>query len=268
MAPTQPAPFTGTPWWEKRIVGFDLETTHADPEQARIVAAAVVCVGADEPTTWSSWLVDPGIAIPADATAVHGITTEHAQDAGDFAGDVIPAIIDQIARRPHGSAVVVFHARYDLTVLDREARRYGVPPLTERGPLFVVDPFVIDKQLDRYRPGLRQLVPMAEHYAAHIDEPGGRDDAHDATYDARLACRLAWQIVHHGKVIRRDARDANHLQAEWDRIRPDLEALHAWQQRWARFQAIGIAQHLRRAGKPVAADVVTDWPLLPSSATT
>ena len=31
--------------------------------------------------TVRTWLIDPGVAIPAEAAAIHGITTEHARDA-------------------------------------------------------------------------------------------------------------------------------------------------------------------------------------------
>ena len=38
-----------TPWWKGRLCGFDLETTHPNPEEARIVQACVVRVGAGDP---------------------------------------------------------------------------------------------------------------------------------------------------------------------------------------------------------------------------
>ena len=259
LMPPPPVPFTGTPWWERRIVGFDLETTHADPEDARIVVAAVVEVGAGQPPTSRSWLVDPGIEISADATAVHGITTEQAREAGYFAGDVLPEILDALAARPEGSALVIFNARYDMTVGDREARRYGLVPLHERGPLHLFDPFIADKHLDKYRPGKRTLSAIAGHYGIRLDE-----DAHDADYDALLACRLAWKIATAGKVIRRHAHEVNPLQAEWDRIRPDIEALQPAQQQWARFEAASLALHFRRAGNHRrAGEVRQEWPVIP-----
>lgn len=257
--PAPPEPFTGTPWWDLPLIGFDLKATHRDPVESRIVAAAVVQVGGGQPPTSRSWLVDPDMEIPAEATAIHGITTEQAREAGELAGDAVPAIVEALAQRPAGSVVVVFNAPYDFTVLDRECRRCGVQPLTELGPLHVVDPLVIDKHLHRYRPGLRQLVPVAEHYRAHL--PG---DGHDADYDALLVCRLAWVIATKARVIRRDEWEENPLQAEWDRIRPDAAALHAAQANWYAFQARGLAAHFREKGKAEDADRVrTDWPLVP-----
>jgi DNA polymerase III epsilon subunit-like protein len=70
-------------WWNGRMAAFDLETTAANPEEARIVAAAVVLVGAGAETDSTTWLADPGIEIPEEAAEVHGITTERAQAEGD-----------------------------------------------------------------------------------------------------------------------------------------------------------------------------------------
>lgn len=262
--PTPPEPFTGTPWWDLPIVGFDLETDSPEPEHARIVSAAVVQVGGGQPRRSRSWLVDPGVEIPAEASAVHGITTEQARAAGELPGDAVPAIVEALAQRPADSALVIFNAPFDLTVVDREARRYGVQPLADRGPLHVVDPLTIDKHLHRYRPGKRQLVPMCDHYRAWLD-----GDGHDADFDALLACRLAWVIGTKGRVVRRDEWEENPLQAEWLRIRADLPALHAAQVDWYAFQARGLAAHFRQKGKPDDADRVReDWPIIPERRTT
>ena len=67
-------------WHEGPLAGFDTETTGTDPETARIVTAAVIVHG-PEPVD-ARWLVNPGIDIPAEATAVHGISTETAQAQG------------------------------------------------------------------------------------------------------------------------------------------------------------------------------------------
>ena len=69
-------------WYEGRLAAYDIETTGTDTENDRIVTAAVSVVGGREPTESRTWLVDPGIEIPGEATAVHGITTEKAQSEG------------------------------------------------------------------------------------------------------------------------------------------------------------------------------------------
>ena len=70
------------------------------------------------------WLADPGVEIPEQASAVHGITTERARTEGRPAADVVAEIIAAIrAVFARGVPLVVYNAPYDLTLLD--ARRVG-----------------------------------------------------------------------------------------------------------------------------------------------
>src|SRR4051794_3644780 len=59
-------------WQHGRLVAFDIETTGVRPTVDRIVTAAVAVVGGGLPSEHHDWLVDPGVEIPAGATAVHG----------------------------------------------------------------------------------------------------------------------------------------------------------------------------------------------------
>jgi len=168
-------------WYGGPLVGFDTETTGVDVAADRLVTAAVVRRDATG-TVARTWLVDPGVAIPEAATAVHGITTERARAEGRPA----PEALDQVASALvaawlEGIPVVAFNAGYDLSLLDAELRRHRLPTVTERlgraaGP--VIDPLVLDRALERYRPGKRRLgdlcavygvaTPEALH-AAHVD---------------------------------------------------------------------------------------------------
>jgi DNA polymerase-3 subunit epsilon len=106
-----------------------METTGVDPNRARIVSASIVTAARNFAVT-RSWLIDPGIEIPADAIAVHGITTEVARTQGQPAKAAI-AEIRSLAKAiwAEGLPMVVYNAPYDLTVLDRELRRHGLPGL-------------------------------------------------------------------------------------------------------------------------------------------
>jgi DNA polymerase-3 subunit epsilon len=66
----------------RRLAAFDIETTGIDCESDRIVTAAVTLAGGGRPLESHAWLVDPGIEIPAGATAVHGVSTERARAEG------------------------------------------------------------------------------------------------------------------------------------------------------------------------------------------
>lgn len=192
------------------LAAFDLETTSADPLTARIVTASIINIGSDGPTA-EEWLLDPGITIPQPATDVHGITTAHAQEHGapyplGYAG--IRDRLETLWAQDH--AVAVMNAAFDLTIIDREGTRLGFPPL-EVG--VVVDPFVVDRQLDKYRRGKRTLTALCEHYGLR------QDDAHQATGDAIAAARLAWKLIRHPTIQDLTPEDLMAAQAAWHRER-------------------------------------------------
>ena len=152
---------------------------HADDSSV----PAVVNAG---PTRADTWLADPGIDIPEEATALHGITTAHAREHGRPAAEVVEEIWGGLVTAwAAGLPVVGFNVAYDLTLLDRELRRHHGRKLTIGGP--VIDPLVIDRHYDRYRRGSRKLDAMCGHYRVVLD------GAHDATHDAVAAARLAWK---------------------------------------------------------------------------
>ncbi|MHB1950208.1 MAG: exonuclease domain-containing protein [Acidiferrobacteraceae bacterium] len=248
-------------WADGRLCAFDVETTGTDPFEARIVSAAIVFCGGDEPTQPIAFLADPGVEIPAQATAVHGITTARARSLGLPSVLVIDALLNTLANRPQGSPIIVQNAPYDLTVLDCEARRHGFAPLFERDPrCWVIDPRCIDLWLERYRRGPRKLADLCRHYGVMLD------GAHDAAADALAAARVAYVLGRYADVVR---RGADHdeivewlaLRREWDRIRADLPALHAAQARWHAEHAQGLTEHFRRQGRDE--QVPADWPFIP-----
>lgn len=69
-------------WAAGPYLSFDLETSGVDVENDRVVTAAIVDIRPGQPVRTRTWLVNPGIDIPAGATAVHGITTEQARADG------------------------------------------------------------------------------------------------------------------------------------------------------------------------------------------
>ena len=75
-------------WHRELLIGFDLETTGTDPYEARIVTGAVIEVRGGQPLGRRDWLADPGVEIPADAVAVHGMSNERAAAEGSPADRV------------------------------------------------------------------------------------------------------------------------------------------------------------------------------------
>lgn len=252
------------PWWQGRMAALDVETSGVDVETDRIVVAAVVLVGGGIVPEHLALLSDvDGIEIPEAAAEIHGVTTERARADGRPARDVLAAIVCALAPAARaGYPLVAMNASFDLTILDRELRRHGLDPLP---PMRVVDPFVIDKHLDRFRRGSRKLDALCEHYGATLDE------AHDAVSDAFAAARLAWCLGARGGVVRRvrgrrDAIELAALKREWEAVRGDLDLLHGAQKEWAHEQASSLRDYFVREGKHAeAASVSTAWPILPVS---
>ncbi|MEY9485406.1 DNA polymerase-3 subunit epsilon [Streptomyces calvus] len=230
-------------WHRELLIGFDLETTGTDPRKARIVTAAVIEVRAGEPMGRREWLADPGVPIPADAVAVHGISNERAAAEGRPADRVADAIADVLTGYwKTGVPVVAYNAAFDLSLLSAELRRYGLPSLRDRldgaepGP--VIDPYTIDRSVDRYRRGKRNLEAVCAEYGVVLDS------AHDATADALAAARLACAIAgRHPKVAALGPAELHRRQIEW---------YAAW--------AADFQDFLRRKGDATAL-VDGTWPL-------
>ncbi|MCQ4612990.1 3'-5' exonuclease [Corynebacterium sp. CCUG 51687] len=165
-----------------RMMSFDLETTSVNPRTARIVTSSLVTIDGAQANAHEA-LADPGVEIPAEAAAVHGITTEYAREHGRPHDEVLQETVDMIKRGwEDGLTLIVFNAPYDLSVL-----RQLTGDFTVTGPVF--DPLVIDRAKDRYRKGKRNLGALCELYGVKLD------NAHDATADATAAARLAWKQV-------------------------------------------------------------------------
>ncbi|WP_239405438.1 3'-5' exonuclease [Frankia sp. Cj3] len=229
-----------TLWWEGDILSFDLETTGLQVETARIVTAAVVQVGPTGIVDQRTWLVNPGIDIPAEATAIHGVTTERARAEGE---DPVKAVLAILVRLAHawvnGLPVVIMNASYDLTVLDRELRRNGYPGLApaDIGP--IIDPLIIDRAMDKRRRGPRKLEALAVHYGVR------QDGAHDALGDCLTAARVVWRQIRQYPELGRMS----------------LPGLQVAQAKWHAEWAAGYEQWLRaKSGRPDAV-IEREWPL-------
>lgn len=231
-------------WFDGPMCAFDTETTGIDPGEARIVTAAVVMVGPasalgeQRQVRTINWLINPGIPIPAEATAIHGITDAMVIDDGKPARTAVLEIAKVLeVARTQGAPIVGYNAVYDLSLLDHELARYGHPPL---GIGHVVDPLVIDRAVDPYRKGSRKLVDVAAHYGIPLG-----DQAHGAEADAHATARLAWTICSRTPGL----RDLT------------LEQLHDQQAGWQKGWAEHYQQYLRtKKGQPDAV-IDSSWPI-------
>lgn len=229
------------PWWKGRLCVFDLETTGVNVFTDHIVTATVGFVGGGRENHILSWLCNPGVPIPAEAAAVHGITSERAEAEGRPPALVLPGIaLALTVAIGEGWPIVAFNASYDLSLLVSELRRRGFESDLEvrLSAARVVDPLVIDRAVDKYRKGSRKLGDVCRYHGLTLE------DAHDATADALAAGRLAYKLA-----------------AKYPDVMSDLDALQANQAAWHRAWATNFAAYLESQGKR-ADDLDPDgWPL-------
>ncbi|MDO4898521.1 MAG: 3'-5' exonuclease [Rothia sp. (in: high G+C Gram-positive bacteria)] len=222
-------------WTNLPRATFDLETTGVAPRTARIVTASLVLVDAEgEVLRAGEWLADPGIEIPEQAAAVHGITTgyarEHGQPAATVAYEVAMALGGLFA---DGVPVIAFNAAYDFSVMHFELERHGYPPLTCYP---VLDPLVINKHVHKFKKGKRTLEVLAAEYGVELE------NAHTSKDDALAAERLLTA-----------------MSFEYEEIEQPATSLHQLQIGWAKEQADELQEYFNRIGKQ--ADVSGDWPV-------
>lgn len=251
-------------WRDGPIVCLDTETTGPDPTTARLVTYALVALDPDgnpyphmPPITG---LVNPGIPIPEEATAVHGITTHQAESDGmppaaaltDIATALLAAAIMEWP-------IVVYNAPFDLTLLAHEidrhtaAQDYRNPDGHALEPdnaalmhdvlarLLVIDPLVMDKQLVKRRKGAgsRRLGAVAAAWGVEIT------DWHTAEADALAAGRIAQAMSSPTSALRgTPLADLMQQQGQWhDEQQAELRAYYA-----------------RRGDTPALARMAKAWP--------
>ena len=104
------------------ICFFDLETTGTDISKDRIVEISIIKVFPNGNKESKTWLVNPTISIPAQATAVHGISNEKIANEPTFA-----ELASQVHTMIKDSDLAGFNSdRFDIPLLAEELLRAGV----------------------------------------------------------------------------------------------------------------------------------------------
>lgn len=238
-------PRRGESWADGPIVGFDIESTGLDVFGDRVVTACVVHVMPGKRPDFHRWLVNPGVPIPAEAQAVHGVSTEYAAAHGVEPAAALFEITSHVAFALHrGIPVVAMNAPYDFTMLEVENERHQIDTVASRldnGIRPVLDPLVIDRRVVEKRKGKRNLPALCGHYGLPVT------DAHDSSADALMAVRLVQAMA------RRNPEQVGGR---------SLHELHEAQIAWAQAWAADFADWLRKKGNAEKADGVnSEWPL-------
>ncbi|MCS6711365.1 DNA polymerase III subunit epsilon [Brachybacterium sp. EF45031] len=233
-----------TSWLDRPLLGFDTETTGTDVTTDRIITVALVysvAPGRDGETV-ATWLIDPGVAIPEAAQAVHGISDAHVRAHGLPPAEALDEVAALLARALEQDVpIVAYNGSFDLQILEADLARCGLPTLRERlgreiAP--VIDPLVIDRGVDRFRKGKRKLVDLMAHYGVEQD---GRLHTADVDVSSTLDVLRAL-AARHPEIAEMPLDELFRRQGEWHRD---------WAENFNRF--------LERQGR--TPDAPLAWPL-------
>jgi DNA polymerase III epsilon subunit family exonuclease len=174
----EPPPRIQTP----KVAFLDTETTGLYPEQGhRLIELAMVVrsLDGDTPSEWrGSSLFNPGCPIPAESTAIHGLT-----DADVAGKPAFASVAERIAKRLEGATIVAHNAPFDVGFLRAEFQLAGM----QWQPAAVIDTKAVAR---RVLPKRRYygLQDIAKDYAF----PTGQ--AHRAMSDVETLMRL-WELL-------------------------------------------------------------------------
>jgi DNA polymerase-3 subunit epsilon len=224
-------------------VGFDLETTGVSSFRDAPVSYGFVehvRSASEEETRSEGGYVNPGMAIPAGAFAIHGITDAMVSDA--------PALQDAaelIAQRltsiwATGGVIVGMNVSYDLTMVDSLCRRLSIATLEERGTVGpVIDILILDRHFDKWRKGARKLTDLCVHYGVTLS------GAHSAVEDAEASLNVMEAMQLQYSAIRDIPIEAIN------------DTLRAWYQEWL----ASFSTYLEKKGEgPINAGRY-EWPI-------
>ena len=204
---------------DRPICIFDLEATGVNVLEDRIVDVCVLRREPDGTETVFSSLVNPGVPIPPEATAIHHITDEMVADQPRMV-DLAPKLLEIFA----GADLSGFNAaRYDIPLLAAELKRVGVdwPGAGRR----VVDSFVIFSRKER-----RDLTAAYKFYC-------GKDltGAHRAEADVRATAEILWAQAERYPDLPQDVAGLEAWCNQVDPSRVDADGKFIWKSGEAAF---------------------------------
>lgn len=180
------------------ILFLDTETTGTDTRSARIVEFAwVVCDTSGKILVEETRLIQPeGFEIPAEATAIHGISTLEAKEEGEPLRDVL----EHFLRDSIPAGLVVGHnIAYDVDLIIAECSRVGIDCSRLRDivrfctMLRLIDFCAIPSPYSRHR---FKFPKLSEVYSAVCGKQ--MIDCHDALVDTGACMEVFFSALEQG----------------------------------------------------------------------
>ncbi|OGY68699.1 MAG: hypothetical protein A3B94_01965 [Candidatus Jacksonbacteria bacterium RIFCSPHIGHO2_02_FULL_43_10] len=159
---------------DKPLVIFDLETTGLSVNLDRIVEIAYLKIRPDGATFKGDLLLNPEMPIPAEASAIHGITDEKVKGQPSFKDKAEE--LWEVFKDAHYSGFNVFG--FDLPILKREFLRVGLD-------FNYADARVIDAKIIYHHMEPRTLSAAYKFYCQKEHA-----EAHNALADVEAAAKI------------------------------------------------------------------------------
>lgn len=209
------------PWTDLPLVVIDFETTGTDASVDRVIEIGLVGFHRGEMQFREALLVNPGIPIPEESRAIHGITDEELVGAPTF-GQALPQILGML----EGRLPVAYNASFDRGFLLAELERVrgtGVlaqvatlPPALAPDVQWI-DPLVWAREILKDQKS-RRLGDVAAHLGVPLEQ--AHRAAGDAEATGRVLLALARQMpVAYGELLRVQTKYAAFQDAERSRFR-------------------------------------------------
>lgn len=173
------------------VLTLDCESTGVDTANDRIITWFMRAREGDKVVFERNWILDPGVEIPEEAAAVHGMSTEWVRKHGR---KDVSAAVEEIANgladyAGRGFVIAGYNHAFDLSMLNSELERYfgeGLATSREFREARYIDPAIFSRVFDKYVKGGHQLITVAKRNGIEIEE----DRLHAADYDVEVTEKL------------------------------------------------------------------------------
>ncbi len=181
------------PWQELDVALLDVETTGRDASVDRVVELGIAVGRHGEIVARYNWLINPGIPIPAEVSAIHHITDDMVANKPRF-----EEVASEIANALRGCVPAAYNALFDRAFLMGEFSRAkvdvtGVASLARE--VEWLDPLVWAREIQDSEKS-RALGDVAARLGVALE------NAHRAQDDAEAALRVLYALGKDSRIPR------------------------------------------------------------------
>lgn len=204
-------------WVDLPFAVIDFETTGLHAEKDRVLEMGIVLFSQGELEAHHNFLIHPGMPVPEEARAVHGIGDDELKDAPRF-----EALVPTLWELLRGRIAVAYNAQFDRGFLYAELKRAGLGSERDLPPAFRpdvhwIDPLVWVRELQKFERS-KKLSDVCARLGIPLDR--AHRAASDAEATGKVLLALAPQMPKsYAEVMRLQLRYSQQQEAELARWR-------------------------------------------------